>query len=232
MVVNPEGVFLTQRENPRLALIQPSLGAESDGLTELQVSTDGLGTLHVPEMPERRMEVQVWGFTGEALDMGDECADWFSTVLDQSCRLVRFPDDVHRPTSRRHTDLESEVAFADGYPALLLSVESLRALNTRLQQPVAMNRFRPNIVVRDTQPFAEDSWRELRAPDLTLSVVKPCERCKITTVDQDSAETGKEPLATLALFRRLDGKVVFGQNCVHHGPGTLKVGDPLQTVGK
>jgi uncharacterized protein YcbX len=234
MLVDLDGKFLTQRQNPRLGRIQPHLSPEDFAREEaqLKVSASGMEDFCPPLEPHSRTEVEVWGFRGPAWDLGDECATWFSDAIGQSCRLVRFADDVQRKTSQRHTRRASEVAFSDGYPVLLLSVESLRELNRRLDEPVPMNRFRPNLVVRDAQPFAEDTWGEVRAPDLTLSVVKPCERCVITTIDQNTLTSDKEPLKTLAGFRRKDGAVVFGQNCVHHGTGTIRVGDALSVFSK
>jgi hypothetical protein len=174
--------------------------------------------------------VRVWDDELQAEDLGDECARWFTTVLDQSCRVVRFCAEVRRHVSRRHTDLRGEVAFADGYPLLVLSLESLSELNRRLKTPLPMLRFRPNVVLRDCQPFQEDEWQTLAAPGLRFDLVKPCVRCKITTLNPDTLEYGKEPLRTLAKFRNGEKGVLFGQNAVHHGPGTLRVGDRLEVV--
>ncbi len=222
MVVDGAGRFITQRECPRLALVQPTL--EGDRLT---VHCQGFDSLPIPAGGEQRTEVRVWNFTGPAVDLGADVTAWFTRVLRTPARLVRFDEAVHRATSTRHTDLTSEVTFSDGYPALLVSLESLGDLNRRLTAPLPMNRFRPNIVVRDCPPFAEDTWSRIEAPDLELAVVKPCTRCAITTVNQQTGETGKEPLRTLATFRKTDDGVIFGQNCVHTGPGTLRIGDEL-----
>jgi uncharacterized protein YcbX len=122
------------------------------------------------------------------------------------------------------------VSFADGFGFLLISEASLEELNRRLEQPLPMNRFRPNLVVRGCEPFAEDGWGDLRLGDLELRVVKPCARCVTTTTDQDTAARGVEPLRTLATFRKRDGGVMFGQNVVHRGTGRLAVGMPLDVV--
>src|SRR5690606_13803071 len=116
------------------------------------------------------------------------------------------------------------------YPLLVISLESLADLNRRLEEPLPMRRFRPNVVVRDCQPFEEDEWQTLAAPELRFDLVKPCTRCKITTLNPDTLEYGKEPLATLAKFRRTDDGVVFGQNGVAHGTGRLRVGEPIEVV--
>jgi uncharacterized protein YcbX len=214
------------------------------------VSAPGAEPHCIPEPTTERRKVRVWNFEALAFDLGDASANWFGDVLRTPCRLVRFDDEVRRPTSRTHTDLEAEVAFADGYPLLLTSIESLAELNQRLERPIPMNRFRPNVVVRDCQPFEEDTWSELLAETLRLRIVKPCERCVVTTVDQTTLRKGSEPLATLARFRRGAGfehversgarepGVTFGQNCLalpNPGsrtrlPGSLSVGEALRSV--
>jgi hypothetical protein len=140
-----------------------------------------------------------------------------------------MPDTANRLASRRgHT---SQVNFADGYPLLLISEASLENLNTRLDEPLPMNRFRPNLVVQGCAPYAEDSWNGIQIGDVRLHVVKPCERCAITTVNQLTAEKGKEPLRTLATYRQSDGNVLFGQNLIHEGNGMLRVGDEVEILG-
>jgi uncharacterized protein YcbX len=227
MVVDESGAFLTQRELPRMALIEPRLGP-----TALQVSAPGMPQLKVAmtQRGARRIDIQIFRHTGPAEDAGDHAADWFSSVLQRACRLVRFPEDAVRAVSKRHTELDARVGFADGYPALLLSEASLTDLNSRMKERMTMDRFRPNIVVRDCEPYAEDGWKRIRIGDLELDVVKPCDRCSITTVDPRSGVAGKEPLATLAEYRTRDSKVLFGQNCVHHGPGSVRVGDEVEIL--
>jgi uncharacterized protein YcbX len=225
MVVDENGQFITQRSAPQMALIQTRLSHEG-----VIVSLPGADALEIGTTATTRRKVRVWKFEGEADDVGDVAAAWFSAALGRSVRVVHFSPDVHRSVSRRHTALASEVAFADGYPVLLTSVESLGELNRRLVEPIPMNRFRPNVVVRDCQPFEEDLWSTIAAPEQTLSVVKPCSRCAITTVEQLTGRRGREPLATLAQFRKTGGGVTFGQNCVPQGTGTLRVGDELETT--
>lgn len=227
MVVDDRGKFLTQRENPRLSTLSPRLVAET-----LVVNAPEMPDFELPPPSAERVEVEVWGFRCLAEDLGDATARWFTDALEQSCRVVRFSDAVHRAVSKRHTDLDAEVAFADGYPLLVISLESLSELNRRLEVPLPMSRFRPNVVVRDCQPFEEDEWQTVVAPELVFDLVKPCERCKITTLNPDTLEYGKEPLATLAKFRRSKGGVSFGQNAVPHGPGRLRVGDVLRVESR
>ncbi len=122
------------------------------------------------------------------------------------------------------------MSLADGFPLLLVSQASLADLNSRLERPLLMDRFRPNLVVSGCEPFAEDSWKLVRVGELTLRVVKPCARCVITTVDQATAAKGKEPLRTLATFRKHGTKVLFGQNLIHDGTGTLRAGDTVEVL--
>lgn len=223
MVIDQDGQMVTQRTAPKLALVKPALAP-----TALSV-TGPPGTLKVPLSGGEvgRTKAVVWKHETQADDLGDTAASWFSELLDQPVRLVRWAEEMPRPVSKRHTSIEAQTAFSDGYPVLLLSEASLADLNQRLTAPVAMNRFRPNIVVSGCQAYDEDAFGRFSAGAMTFDAVKPCKRCSITTVDQTTAATGKDPLATLATYRKQESGVVFGVNCVHHGWGMLRVGDTI-----
>ncbi|HQN40865.1 MAG TPA: MOSC domain-containing protein, partial [Pseudomonadales bacterium] len=141
-----------------------------------------------------------------------------------------LPDSSRRPVDPRYATASDQVSFADGFPLLLIGAASLDELNSRLDQPVSMRRFRPNLVVSGGAAFAEDGWRRLRIGTITFRVAKPCARCAIPGIDPDSGQTTAEPLRTLARFRRRDGVIYFGQNLLHDGPGTLTVGDPVELL--
>lgn len=212
MVVDAEGAFLTQREEPKLALVQ---------WRDPYVVTPA-GQAAVVPGPTR--DVEVWGFVGPALDCGEEVAQLLSDFLGRTCRLVRTGPDH----ARRSDDDQSGIGFADGYPLLLIGEASLAALNERLPTPLPMDRFRPNIVVAGSAPFAEDQWHRIELGGLPVDVVKPCLRCAITRVDQATGVRGDgEPLRTLGQFRKVKGGVQFGQNLVHRATGMLAVGDPV-----
>jgi uncharacterized protein YcbX len=117
------------------------------------------------------------------------------------------------------------VSFADGYPFLVISEASLSDLNSRLETPLVMERFRPNIVVSGVPAYAEDTFRHVRFGEVGFRAVKRCDRCSVTTIDPETGARGKEPLRTLATYRREDGKVWFGMNLIHDAEGTLSVGD-------
>lgn len=225
MVVDDRSRFLTQRENPRMAQVMPAFTQYG-----LSVVAPGIGPLLIPDKGKGRARVKVWKYEGAAEDMGDECARWFTSTLEQSCRLVRFPADVHRKVSKRHSDLDAEVAFSDGYPFLVVSLESWADLNRRMVEPLPMSRFRPNIVLRDCQPYQEDEWKTLESQNLRIDLVKACARCKITTLNPTTLEYGKEPLLTLSRYRKGKKGVLFGQNAVHHAPGRLRVGDEFRVL--
>jgi len=235
MVVTPTGGFLTQRKHPRMALVEPELSEDelvirAPGMEPLRLARDADG-------PTTR--VDIWKDQCEAVDLGDEAAEWFSSFLDAPRRLVRQAHDAHRAADPAYVRSGSpQVSFADGYPFLLAGEASLADLNARLMDPIPMNRFRPNLVVSGSAPWEEDGWRRIRIGNLDFDVVKPCARCVITTVDQATGEKGKEPLGTLARFRRAipgappgsSGNVYFGQNLIHRREGALEVGAEVEVL--
>jgi uncharacterized protein YcbX len=230
MVVDPYGDFLTQREVPRLALIQPR---RADDLLELNAT--GMAPFRLMPVAEgTALMVRVWRDCVAAVDQGDLVADWLGAFLGVCCRLVRQADSAIRRVDPAYaTDPRDEVNFADGYPLLLLSEESLSDLNRRLADPLPINRFRPNVVVRGLdRPFAEDGWSRIRIGEVECSPVKACARCAITTTDQLTAERGSEPLVTLASYRRVARGVLFGQNLIHHTHGVLHVGDRVEVLAR
>ena len=192
----------------------------------IELAADGMGRLAVadPGLDARRDPVIIWTDECEAASAGPAAGEWFSELLGAPCRLVRLPLSTVRQVDLRYAEPGDRVGFADGFPFLLLSQGSLDELNRRLDVPVPMNRFRPNIVVEGCEPHAEDGWSQVTMGGVGFRIVKPCARCVITTTDQRSGERGREPLRTLATYRVFDGKVLFGQNLIHDGPGVVRVG--------
>jgi uncharacterized protein YcbX len=170
--------------------------------------------------------VSIWRSKNvEAIDQGDEAAQWFSDWLGVDVRLVHIADGFIRRINEKYAvNPDDHTGFADGYPILIASEESLADLNMRLEIPLPMNRFRPNLVVRGCDPFAEDTWKRILIGDVELAVVKPCARCVVTTIDKETLEKSKEPLKTLNKFRKQDRGVMFGQNVIPLGSGRLEVG--------
>lgn len=228
MVVTPDGGFLTQREYPRLALVTPKL---NNGTLELSAPDYdsmqvGIQTTGIP------VSVEVWKSKGiQAIDQGEEAAQWFSDWLGTEVRLVHLADGYLRRVSAEYAiNGDDHTGFADGYPILLTSEEGLQDLNSRLDTPVPMNRFRPNVVVKGCEPFAEDTWNRIRAGDVEMAVVKPCARCVVTTIDKNTLETSKEPLKTLGKYRKQTLGAIFGQNVIPLNEGILQLGMTVEVL--
>jgi len=229
MIVDQKGVFITQRDEPALALVVPDLTDISLGLSAPNMP--GLSLPIAAHAPIKR--VSVWSSDGvKAIDQGDEAAEWLSTYLKTPVRLVYMPAESIRVVDSKYAiHSDDHVSFADGYPILIASQESLDELNTRLKMPLPMNRFRPNLVVEGCGAFEEDAWKRIRISEVELALVKPCARCEVTTIDQATALQGKEPLKTLATFRRVNGnKVMFGMNAIPLNEGRLRVGDRVEIL--
>ena len=228
MVTTPEGDLLTQREYARLAWVLPTL---KDGTLEL--SAPGFDALQIGiQTSGTSVSVNVWEHKGiQAIDQGEEAAQWFSDWLGADVRLVHMADGYRRLINEKwavHKD--DHTSFSDGYPILIASEEGLADLNTRLESPVPMNRFRPNIVVKGGNGFVEDTWNRIKLGNVELAVVKPCARCVVTTIDKETLEQSKEPLKTLTKFRKQELGVIFGQNVIPLNEGSLQLGMTVEVL--
>jgi uncharacterized protein YcbX len=227
MVVDAQGRFLTQRQLPRMSLIDASV---DDG-GGLWLAAPGMSALDLPDGESgAQIRVQVWGDEVNAGPVSGDADGWLSEFLGQDCRLVVMPEKTRRAVDPQFATPADEVGFADGFPFLLISQASLDDLNNRLTTPVPMLRFRPNLVVSGCSAFAEDGWKRIRIGELVFRVAKPCSRCVIPTIDFTTAERAREPLQTLMQYRRRDNKVYFGQNLLHEGGGALEVGLPVEIL--
>ena len=236
MVVDADGAPVTAREYPQMLLVTPRLGG-------------GLITLSSPEMPDLTVPVpsgqdlvpvSVWASDLTAAPAGDEAATWLTKVIGDPVRLVYLDDPTRRPTNPAYSEADDRVSFADGYPLLLTTEESLSALNGWIAEgtkaaegPVPMRRFRPSVVVSGAPAWAEDDWRRLRIGPVTFRAAKGCDRCVMTTVDPDTAAKGHEPLFALARHRRWNNKVWFGVNLIPDDPSPdalVRPGDPVEIL--
>jgi uncharacterized protein YcbX len=229
MIVDDAGVFLTQRETPSLARVDTRLEAD-----ELVLSAEGHGMVRIPTAPatDPRRRVRVWSSEVDAVDCGEGVARWLSAWVGSAVRLVHMPDDVRRAVDPDYALPGDIVGFADGFPLLLATTASLDDLNTRLDVPVPMDRFRPNVVVTGCAAWEEDEWTRIVVGDVPCRVAKPCGRCTIITTDQRTGDRGPEPLRTLATFRQQEHKVNFAQNCVPDETGTLAIGDEVRVLAR
>lgn len=235
MIVDGEGRFVSQRQRSRLCLLRPRFDAD-----RLVLTAPGMDDVAVPLHPEAgaRRHVQVWDDGVRAVVLGGEVRSWLTAFLGRdgsgAFDLAYFPSDEARQVRLDFGREGDRVAFADAFPFLLIGEGSLADLNRRLQErgagAIPMNRFRPNLVVAGTPPYAEDAWRAVRIGDIPFRVVKAAGRCVVTTTDQATGATGAEPLATLGTYRRQGKAVVFGQYLLQDAGGTVRVGDVVHPV--
>lgn len=226
MLVDSSHSFLSQRAHPKMALLQTSL--DHSGLfVRLKYSPETL--IHIPfdAILSQYKMVRVWDDWVEACPVIPEISGWFQHHLGLACELVYMPASTRRLISAKYAVNQEYVSFADAMPYLLIGQASLEDLNSRLDQPVPMDRFRPNLVIEGSRPYEEDSWDKIRIGEVVFKLTKPCARCVLTTVDQQTAARGKEPLLTLSRYRTKNNKVLFGQNLICLSEGKVKVGDEV-----
>ncbi len=224
MVLDSAGRMATQRTHRRLALVRPAieggcLTLSAPGMPPLELALEPTGSVVV--------EAPVWDDVCDALWLGPGPARWMSEALGSPCELVYMAESTVRPANPAYAPEGVRVSFADAFPFLVVSQASLADLNSRMERPLPMNRFRPNLVIGGGQPYVEDTIGAFAVDGITFRTVKPCDRCVVTTADQATTTRGVEPLRTLATYRKVGNLVMFGQNTVHAGTGTLSVGSPL-----
>lgn len=223
MIVTPEGNFISQRKTPEMVLIKTEL---NNG--ELTLSMDGKGSHTVPAVTStsKKMTVDIWGDGVNASMVGIATDSWLTDILDTPCHLVFIEDDVERQCDLEFSKKGDQTGFADGFPILVISEESLHDLNERLPVAVDMRRFRPNIVIRGVDAFAEDNLKSFTIGDIPMEGVKLCSRCPMPMVDPDLGKrVNQEPIATLSTYRKWDGKIFFGMNVIHQQKGSIHIGD-------
>ncbi len=229
LVVDGSGRFVTQRAVAAMALVRTAITPSG-----LALGRPGWGGIAVatPGPEAARIRVTVWRSTLEARLADPAAHAWVSAALGQDCRLVHMHDTSSRALNPAYGRPGETVSFADGYPVLLTALASLADLNARLLRPVPIDRFRANIVVAGGAPWAEDGWRLIRAGETIFRVVKPCDRCIVTTIDQQTGERPDraEPLRTLGTFRHDEHGIMFGQNLVPETLGRVAVGDPVEVL--
>ena len=230
MVVDPQGVFITQREIPRMSLIATELESNllrlrAPGLPPLELELPAAGGKEIP--------VVIFGETYPAITEEARVDEWLSRHLGRAARLVYMPDSTRRPVGPGFARGEGIVSFAAECPLLLISQGSLDDLNSRLESPVGMNRFRPNLMVSGTNAFEEDAWLRIRIGAVEFYGLKNCGRCVMTTVNPERGEfDGKDPLLTLSGYRKVGSKINFGRDLAPVAPGEIHVGDAVEVLEK
>ncbi|MEP7264154.1 MAG: MOSC N-terminal beta barrel domain-containing protein [Bacteroidota bacterium] len=226
MITDENHVFITQREIPLMALIGTSL--HDDGIY-----------LYRKQQPEERFlipfEVKegekimsgIWKDNCESLHFSQEADEWLSDMMKAKCKLMYMPDSSVRPVEANFLVNNEQVSFADGFPYLIIGESSLQDLNNRLDEKIPMNRFRPNFVFNGGAPYIEDSWNNMQIGNVLFRATRPCLRCMITTIDQETATVNKEPLKTLATYRNVGNNIKFGMNVMAVTHGRIQTGDTI-----
>ena len=226
MLVDADNRFLSQREINTMALLKVQLAEQGLLITNINKPGEQLLVPFEPTITETEM-VEVWSSRCRGQRVSDEVDAWFSKQLGFACKLFYMPNTTHLYVDGRYAHNKEITAFSDGYPLLLIGQASLDDLNSRLEEPLPMNRFRPNIVFTGGTPFQEDYMKLFEINGITFFGVKPCARCVMTTINQQTGEKAKEPLKTLSTYRLKNKKILFGQNLLHQGTGIISVGDTI-----
>ena len=229
MVVDRNGIYMTQRNHPRLALIRTTIAADG-----LHLSARGMTESVTPLEPDDGdpVDVVVWEDRISVRSVDRRIDRRLSDFMQMECRLVYFPGTTKRTVDPKYGKDGDEVGFADSFPFLILTQSSLDDLNRRLNEPLPVNRFRPNILLRGNEPYEEDRWSSVRIGTIPFRLPKPCARCVTTTVDQETAATGSEPLRTFSAYRlSADRKPLFGWKAIADAPGLIRCGDRVEVSG-
>lgn len=230
VLVDANNRFVSQREYARMALLQPRLDNGQMTITDRSGELVPL-QFDLNEPKTTAEAITVWDDTVPAKPVSNAADDWFTTIMQMPVRLMYMHEDSIRQADQRYAITEQDkVSFADGYPILIISQASMDRLNSKLDHALSVNRFRANIIVSGIEAHEEDTWREIKTIQQTLFGVKPCARCVMTTIDPQTGEAGKEPLKTLANYRKIGNKILFGENFIPKEEGMLKVGDEIEVV--
>jgi uncharacterized protein YcbX len=225
LLVDRDGVFITQREHPEMTLFK--LAFTESGFTILHTKSHQQKIIPFQPQTSEKIKVTIWNDTCNAIRVDKKLDLWFSELLSMNCSLVYMPTDEKRLVEKKYYQTDQLVSFADAYPFLIIGQASLDDLNLHLKTPLPMNRFRTNFVFTGGEAFCEDSWTDFQIANVGFRAVKPCARCVITTTNQDTGERSKEPLATLSKYRKFGNAVLFGMNIICKSTGEISVGDKI-----
>ena len=233
MLVDENGRFLSQREHPQLAIFQTEIEGKFLKITHKKTKQNLTINLSPPSQPSL-LSVTIWDDNTTAVESSSEASAWFTKILEIPVRLVYMSEESHRKTDTQYSLTGEEItSFSDGYPILIIGQSSLDDLNNRLENPVNINRFRPNFVFTHGEPFEEDNWHEFTVGNIRFFGVKPCARCIMTTIDQETGEKkDREPLLTLNKYRKAGNKILFGQNVLISQLGTVSVGEDVTVISR
>lgn len=230
MLVDSANRFITQRQESSLVFLKTDIHEEELIITDRRSSSSYNISLF-PKIYKDKIQVIIWDDQVEAYELSTEANEWFSDILGKDVKLVFMPDDVKRPMNPEWSLDDEHVSFADECPLLIVGESSLNDLNTKLSEPIEIFRFRPNIVVAGADPYEEFLWKDMKIGEYDFRGLKPCARCKVTTIDPLTSEEGREPLLTLSK-QKVDDKIVFGQHAVVTDPAgaVIREGDQVEII--
>ena len=225
LLVDENAEFITQRDYPQMALLKLSFA--ENGFRIINSKNNSETIIPFKSTSNKTIKVKIWDDFCNAVIVNNDLNVWFSNAINKKCSLVYMPDAEKRIVEKKYINDDHIVSFADAYPFLIIGQASLDDLNSRLQTPVPMNRFRTNFVFTGGNPYEEDDWKDFKIGNAEFKAVKPCARCVITTTDQKTAIRNDEPLKALSTYRKIDNKIMFGMNLVCKKPTTISVNDNI-----
>lgn len=229
MLVDENGLFITQRKYPQLALIKVQ---QTECGFKFVAQDHSPLTIEDANFQSETLNVKIWQDECVGLIADEKVNQWFSQYLGFPVRVVKYNHQAPRPSDSNYSQPDDIVSFADGFPLLVISQASLNDLNSKLETPVSMTNFRPNIIVDGCDAFAEDDWKQIRIGEVIFDAVKRCSRCVLTTVDPKTglkSENG-QPLKTLSQYRKGEGGVFFGMNLIPRSKGIIRVNDKVEII--
>ncbi|PWS28765.1 MOSC domain-containing protein [Pedobacter yonginense] len=226
MLVDEDGEFITQRKHFQLSLLQVQI---LNNVLTVSHKTDANQNISfdLEAQTGSSIPVKIWDDDSTGIEVSHEVSEWFSHFMNMKVKLVRMPIDEKRLVETPFATNNEVVSFADGYPTLLIGQSALDGLNEKLAEPILMDRFRPNLVFTGGAAHIEDQFEVFKIGKVEFKAVKPCSRCVLITINQQTGNKGQEPLKTLANYRNVNNKIMFGQNLLHKGSGLISVGDEI-----
>jgi len=229
MLVDKNGLFISQRKFPQLALL--TVRAVAGQLVIVAAGKVELVIDHT-SFSHSKINVRVWNDDCDSFVANNTINDWFSQLLDKQVYLVKYDFDFPRKSDPHYSKSGDIVSFADGFPLLLISNASLFDLNSKLEEAVSMTNFRPNLVIEGCSEYEEELWEKIRIGENEFDLVKKCSRCVLTTIDPKTGtkSSSGEPLKTLSSYRETADGVMFGMNLIPRNSGRISVGDRIEVI--
>ncbi|MEM9546866.1 MAG: MOSC N-terminal beta barrel domain-containing protein [Bacteroidota bacterium] len=226
MLIGEDGTFISQRTDPELVHVLPQIRGD-----QIHLHYKGHNfTIPLSEATGNTVEATIFDKPVSAVEVSENANRWFSSVLAKEVRLVKMREEDVRHKELIKGPEKVEVSFADGYPYLIVGTASLDKLNSQMDRPLRMDRFRPNIVIRTSEPHIEDTWERIKIGSVEFMIIKQCARCQVVTIDQATGLSTAEPLKTLSTYRKEDNKVYFGANAISRQEGLVHVGDEVEVL--